>query len=126
MSPLLAQLENIDAHGGSYTERIVEHVIPCIGALVAAQHSGSLIKNINREILLKTRNSNNEVKYAALLAISELYTRLGEEMLAYFPEAIPFFAELFEDSDDNIESMCKEVCEQIQEFLGEPIEGYFT
>lgn len=126
LAPLLSQLEVVDLHGVNYIDRMSQHVIPCIGAMITAHHSEASKKELNHQILLKTRHSNTQVRYAALLAFSELYTRLGEEMLVCFPEAIPFLAELFEDDDENIESLCKEVGKQIQEYLGEPIEGYFA
>lgn len=105
---------------------MAEYVIPCIGALVTAQHSDIALKTINRQILLKTRHANARVRTASILAVSELYTKLGEEMLQYFPETIPFLAELFEDDDENVESECQDLCQQIQHYLGEPIDSYFA
>ena len=74
---------------------------------------------------MKTRSDDASVRWVALKAISELYTRLGEEMLVYFPETIPFLAELLEDNDPEVEQLSKEVCLEIQNYLGEPIAPYF-
>jgi U3 small nucleolar RNA-associated protein 10 len=122
---LIDQLDLIDLHGPLYKEQMISLVIPTIGQLAVARHSEDAWKLINKSALMKTRSEHASVRWAALRVVSELYTRLGEEMLVFFPETIPFLAELLEDDDLEVEQLCKDVCLEIQEHLGEPIEPYF-
>lgn len=126
MTPLLDQLETVSVHGAEYSGLMAEHVIPCVGALATAQHSDAALKTLNRQVLMKTRHLDNQVRINALLCLSELYSRLGEEMLLYFPETIPFLAELLEDDDEKVVTQCQDLCSQIETYLGEPIQGYFN
>ena len=123
--PLIDQLDLIDLHGPLYKDQMISLVIPTIGQLSVARRSEDAWKVINKSALMKTRSEHASVRWAALRVVSELYTRLGEEMLVYFPETIPFLAELLEDDDPEVEQLCKDVCLEIQEHLGEPIEPYF-
>ncbi|KAJ3276229.1 HEAT repeat-containing protein 1 [Terramyces sp. JEL0728] len=120
------QIDLIGAHGQNYKENMIEFVIPCIGQLARAFHQEDAWKQINKAALMKTRSPEASVRWVALSLISELYLRLGEEMLVFFPETIPFLAELMEDEDPEVEQLCQDVCLQIQQFLGEPIQQYFT
>lgn len=113
-------------HGNSYTGRIDDFIIPSIGALVTARHVDPALKLINHEILIKTRHSEVKVRCASLSALIEMYRMVGEEMLTYFPETIPFLAELLEDEDENVVKKCQELCLKIQDYLGEPIQPYFN
>jgi hypothetical protein len=123
--PLTNQLEvNVDS--SNYQTYMNDFVIPTIGLFAKACLVPGTWKQLNKIILMKTRSESASVRWAALSAISELYKKLGEEMLVFFPETIPFLAELLEDNDGQVESLCKDVCLQIQQYLGEPIEQYFT
>jgi hypothetical protein len=108
-------------------------VVPCLGKLASSCRDESCWKSLNKTVLLKTRSDSSDVRYIAIKVISELYTNLGEEMLIFFPETIPFFAELMEghfklilDDDPEIAQLCQDVCLQIQNYLGEPIQQYFN
>ncbi len=103
-----------------------QYLIPCLGSLAQRSPSEPLFKALHRKILLKTRHHEPEVRMVALGIIEEVYQRKGADMLVYFPETIPFLAELLEDEDENVEVMTKQLCEIIQTHLGEPIEPYFN
>ncbi|KAJ3324436.1 HEAT repeat-containing protein 1 [Boothiomyces sp. JEL0866] len=124
--PLIDQIDLIGAHGQEYKEKMIEFVIPCVGQLAKAYHQEDAWKQLNKAALLKTRSPEASIRWVGLSVISELYLRLGEEMLVFFPETIPFLAELMEDEDPEVEQLCQDVCLQIQQFLGEPIQQYFT
>ncbi len=104
---------------------MVSLVIPAIGQLANIRNIDESLKPLNKAILMKTRSDDSNVRWAALKAVLELYSRLGEDMLVYFPETIPFMAELLEDQDPEVEAVCKELCLEIQTLLGEPIAPYF-
>jgi hypothetical protein len=104
---------------------MIERVIPTIGNLAKTIDAQNL-KTLNKQVLLLTRSESANTRWAALSVIKEFYEKLGEEMLVLFPETIPFLAELLEDQDSQVEELCKDVCLEIQQFLGEPIDQYFT
>lgn len=45
-------------------DRILNHVVPCIASLAAAAHDDSLWKDLNYQILLKTRHENFKVIFS--------------------------------------------------------------
>ena len=71
-------------------------MVPCFGSLSKACREDDAWKYLNKQILLKSRFDSSDVKCISLLALSEMYKALGEEMLIFFPETIPFLAELLE------------------------------
>ncbi|KAI8907177.1 armadillo-type protein [Gorgonomyces haynaldii] len=107
-------------------ELLLTSVVPCIGALASARHQEDALKQLNKRIMLKMRHEEPEVKIVAIQMMSELYTRVGDEMLNCFPETIPYLAELMEDDDEEVERQCQDLCAQIQDYLGEPIQQYFN
>lgn len=100
-------------------------VIPALGQLATIRNIDESLKPLNKAILMKTRSEDSNVRWSALKAILALYSRLGEDMLVYFPETIPFISELLEDQDPEVEVLCKDLCLEIQVLLGEPIAPYF-
>ena len=82
-------------------------------------------KPLQNQVLSRTRNSDPNVRLAALGVVKEFYAQLGEEFLPMLPESIPFIAELIEDSDESVEHACQDLIAFIDEFLGdEKIEDY--
>jgi hypothetical protein len=104
---------------------MVSFVIPAVGQFAVRASSEPLRKALNRAICLKARSTVPQVRLLSILLQKELYAKLGDEMLTYFPESIPFIAELMEDEEEEIENACQELCGVIQEYLGEPIQQYF-
>ncbi|XP_056020027.1 HEAT repeat-containing protein 1-like isoform X2 [Ostrea edulis] len=124
LQPLVDQLENVDGEPLS-KERVSEHLVPCIVQFGAATQDDSLWKTLNYQILLKTRHSSPEVRYAALIAVDEFHKKLSEDYMALLPETIPFLAELMEDEEEEVEKMCQSVISQMERTLGEPLQKYF-
>ncbi|KAJ3046926.1 HEAT repeat-containing protein 1, partial [Rhizophlyctis rosea] len=126
LTPLVGQIAAVQAHGKKYLDRMTTYLIPCLGQLAVAAGSDVRWKPLNHQILMHTRNENPVIRLVALKVLNELYERLGEEMLVLFPETIPFLAELMEDDEPDVEKACRDLCGRIQQYLGEPIEQYFT
>ncbi|KAJ3161658.1 HEAT repeat-containing protein 1 [Geranomyces michiganensis] len=126
LQPLVGQIDSLDPRDKRYETNITTYLVPCIGQLAITVGKDSLWKPLNHQILMKTRNEDPAVRLAALRVLQELYARLGEEMLILFPETIPFLAELMEDTDGEVEAACQDVCAQIQQYIGEDIQQYFT
>ncbi|KAJ3038299.1 HEAT repeat-containing protein 1 [Rhizophlyctis rosea] len=126
LAPLVSQIAAVDVHGKKYMDRMTTSLIPCLGQLAVAGGNEVRWKPLNQQILMQTRSERPEIRLTALKVLQELYDRLGEEMLVLFPETIPFLAELMEDDDAEVEKACRDLCAKIQQYLGEPIEQYFT
>jgi hypothetical protein len=124
LPPLIGLLDS-DSDAEEYKEDM-EQVIATMGVLAKACHVESAWKKLNKQALLQTRSDNANVRWAGLKVVHELYRVLGEEMLVFFPETIPFLAEVMDDDDPEVEMACQDLCMQIQTFLGEPIQQYFS
>ncbi|KAJ3017747.1 HEAT repeat-containing protein 1 [Thoreauomyces humboldtii] len=126
LQPLLSQIDSLDVEDKAYTSNMQKFLVPCIGQLAVTAGKDTLWKPLNHQVLMKTRSEHPEVRLVALKILKELYARLGEEMLILFPETIPFLAELMEDTDGEVEAACQDICSQIQQYIGEDIQQYFT
>ena len=103
---------------------MTKHIVPCIGQLAVFCKNESQRKQINKALCLKTRCKDSEIRLMTVLIMKEVYKLVGEPMLNFFPETIPFIAELMED--ESVEEVTQELCLVIQDHLGEPIQQYFT
>ena len=102
------------------------HVIPAITQLAVSVREENLWKSINHEACLLTRHSSADVRMVCLMIIRELFMKIGEEFLVLLPETIPFLAELMEDADAQVERLCHQTCNDIEQILGEDIQQYFS
>ena len=100
-------------------------IVTVFGLFAKSSGNESSWKILNKAVLMESRSKIANIRWISVRIISELYKVLGEEMLAFFPETIPFLAELLEDDDPEVETICQDLCSQIQEYLGEPINQYF-
>lgn len=62
---------------------------------------------------------------SALQILHQLILTMNEEYLPLLPEAIPFFAELFEEDGDDIQKMLHVLFNDAEQICGEPITKYF-
>ncbi|KAJ3185328.1 HEAT repeat-containing protein 1 [Gaertneriomyces sp. JEL0708] len=126
LEPLVSQMDIKYNKPKGYLDLMSSYLVPCLGQLAVTAGNDALWKQLNQQVLLRTRDERAEVRIIALKALQELYAKLGEEMLILFPETIPFLAELMEDDNADVEKLCQDVCAQIQQYIGEPIQQYFT
>ena len=124
ITALLNQLNLVDEFGEDYVELMSKGVLPCITELAVFTKEESQRKQINKLLCLNTRSSKTQVRLMSVLILKEIYKRIGEPMLNFFPETIPFIAELMEDEE--LEEVTQDLCLVIQDHLGEPIQQYFT
>ncbi|CAK4074549.1 unnamed protein product [Aphanomyces euteiches] len=121
MPSLVDLLDQAESHPA-----IVAHAVQAIAHLAWAAKNDILWKPMHHRILMKSRNDDASVRLAALQAIEACYSVVGEEFLAMLPESIPFLAELLEDSDSQVETLCHKVIKQIEEISGESLDQYLT
>jgi U3 small nucleolar RNA-associated protein 10 len=121
---ILNQFELVDRLQSDYLELISKFIVPCLTELALFTKEESQRKQINKLLCLKSRSKESEIRLVSVLALKEIYKRVGEPMLTFFPETIPFIAELMEDEE--LEDATQDLCLVIQDHLGEPIQQYFS
>lgn len=121
--PLIDQLE-IAALGNRELILVQDYVIPCIGQLLASSGSSRSHKDINSHILMCTRNESAEVRLVSVRCLKDLHSKMGEELLEFLPETIPFLSELLEDDSEIVEQECRALIQIIETYLGESIQEH--
>ncbi|XP_026681875.1 HEAT repeat-containing protein 1 [Diaphorina citri] len=122
MQHLVDQLENKLPDYEARCRRLVQ---PCIVQFAASSSDDLQWKNLNYEILLKTRDNDSYVRLMSLECVLLLATKLGDNFLPLLPETVPFLAELLEDENEHVEKACHKVVQEMEQLLGEPISKYF-
>lgn len=122
MQHLVDQLENKLVNYESRCRRLVQ---PCIVQFAASSNDDLQWKNLNYEILLKTRDNDSYVRLVSLECVLLLATKLEDNFLPLLPETVPFLAELLEDENELVEKACHKVVQEMEQLLGEPISKYF-
>ncbi|XP_069672379.1 HEAT repeat-containing protein 1 [Periplaneta americana] len=125
MQPLVDQLENTLGGVEALEVRSSSLLTPCIVQFAVAVADDALWKQLNYQILLKTRHNLPKVRLAALNVLCTLATTLGEDFLPLLPETVPFLAELLEDEEEAVEMACQKAVRELEEVLGEPLKKYF-
>lgn len=125
MQPLVDQLENQTGGIKCLVERGEVLVVPCIAQFAVAIADDALWKQLNYQILLKTRHNHPQVRLLGLKCLCEVARKLGEDFLPLLPETIPFLAELLEDENEIVEKSCQKVVQDLEVILGEPLQKYF-
>lgn len=122
LQPLVDQLQNpvVLASASLQTD-----VIQCLAQLGVARNDDSAWKQLNYQILLKSRHSASAIRLLAVGACVELAKRLNDDYLPLLPETIPFFAEMLEDEDETVERACQLRVQELERVLGEPLQKYF-
>lgn len=122
VQPITNQLENEIILGN---ESLMSLVSDCLSQLAVAASDDILWKQLNYQILLKTRNNNPEIRMFALSVCIEVARKLGEDFQPLLPETIPFLAELLEDDNYKVEKSCQKAVQELEKILGEPLQKYF-
>ncbi|XP_018325766.1 HEAT repeat-containing protein 1 [Agrilus planipennis] len=125
MQPIVDQLENTLGGVDSLEKRAQNLLSPCIVNFVVAVGDDALWKQVNYQIMLKTRHSDWKVRLAALDCLLQIVRKVGEDFLPLLPETIPFLAELLEDDEENVEKTCRRTVQEIEKIVGEPLQKYF-
>lgn len=122
LQPLVDQLQNPVVLADAALESTV---VQCLAQMGVACADDSAWKQLNYQILLKTRHSDAVVRLLAMRACVELAKKLNDDFLPLLPETIPFFAELLEDDDAAVEKACQKRVQELERVLGEPLQKYF-
>jgi U3 small nucleolar RNA-associated protein 10 len=92
---------------------------------LAASSSSSMdnYRELNTILLRYMRSDSASTRLATVKCEQSLTKRLGEEWLGLLPEMLPFISELREDDDEMVERETQRWISQVEEVLGESLEG---
>uniref|UniRef100_UPI00358E6AD1 HEAT repeat-containing protein 1-like n=1 Tax=Myxine glutinosa TaxID=7769 RepID=UPI00358E6AD1 len=123
--PLIDQLANMLGGEAIYHTRVTDLLVPCIVQFAISLADNSAMKPLHQQILFKMHHTASQVRFAALIQLLELASRLREDYMPLLPEAVPYLAELMEDDSEEVEQQCQKVVRQLEIILGEPLQSYF-
>lgn len=122
LQPLVDQIENELVIKSSSMKTLLAK---CLAQLGLATNDDTLWKQLNYQILMKTRNNSAEIRMFAMQACVELAQKFGEDYMPLLPETIPFLAELLEDETPEVEKHCQRTVQELEKIIGEPLQKYF-
>lgn len=125
MQPMVDQLENILGGVDKLTQRSTEFLIPCIAQFAVVIADDAFWKQLNYQILLKTRHNLPAIRLIGLNCLCAVAKQLKQDFLPLLPETVPFLAELLEDEEDIVEKSAQTVIQEMEGFTGEPLQKYF-
>ncbi|XP_058450282.1 HEAT repeat-containing protein 1 homolog [Malaya genurostris] len=121
LQPITDQLENTIIFED---EEIRQLVINCLSQMAVAVADETLWRQLNHQVLMKTRNNEPDVRIFALGACTEIARKIGENFAPLVPETIPFLAELLEDENHEVENAAQKTIREIEKVTGEPLHKY--
>lgn len=110
----------------NYSDYIDNYIIPCICQVILDINDDIQWKPFHHELLLLTRNSNENIKVASVKVIRECFTRVGEQYLILLSETMPYLSELLEDNNEEVENESLKLKECIEDLSGESIDSYLV
>ncbi|KAM8716313.1 hypothetical protein ACLKA7_003231 [Drosophila subpalustris] len=122
MPPIVDQLEN-QLVLANERDALQLALTNCIAQLAAATND-VLWKQLNQQVLLKTRTSSPEVRILAFNSSVAIARKLGESFAPLLPETMPFIAELLEDEHESVEKNTRNAVLELETILGEPVQKY--
>ena len=63
------QVDNEYGGKEAYTDRVTNHLVPCIVQMTVASHDDSLWRSLNYQVCLKTRSSDPKVSHCISMAL---------------------------------------------------------
>lgn len=121
MPAIVDQLENRLVLEQESLQQILTN---CIAQLAVDVSNDVLWKQLNYQVLLKTRTSVPEVRIFAFNCCVEIARKLGEDFSPLLPETVPFIAELFEDENPRVEKNTRKSVQELEVILGESLQKY--
>lgn len=109
-----------------YQRLMSQVVVPCIAHMAGAAGKDVLWKPLNHGVLMKTREAAWQVRQAAITALHQCFSVVGEEYLVMLPESISFLAELLEDEVAEVEATARKAVTFIEELSGESLDTYLA
>ncbi|XP_017023982.1 HEAT repeat-containing protein 1 homolog [Drosophila kikkawai] len=120
MTPLVDQLENDLVLSHEPLHQALSNSI----AQLAVASNDVMWKQLNSQVLLKTRTPTPEVRILAFNSCVAIARKLGESYATLLPETVPFIAELLEDEHQRVEKNTRSAVQELETILGEPVQKY--
>ncbi|KAH8410161.1 hypothetical protein KR009_007254 [Drosophila setifemur] len=120
MPPLVDQLENDLVLNSEELQQALTKTI----AQLAVATNDVMWKQLNSQVLLKTRTQTPEVRILAFNNCVAIARKLGESFAPLLPETVPFIAELLEDEHQSVEKNTRSAVQELETILGEPVQKY--
>ncbi|XP_055547032.1 HEAT repeat-containing protein 1 homolog [Wyeomyia smithii] len=121
LQPIADQLENRIIFEDKAIRQLV---VDCLAQLAVAVADDTLWRQLNHQVLLKTRNNDPEIRLFALDACTAIALKIGENFAPLLPESIPFLAELLEDENETVERAVQKTIREIEKVTGEELHKY--
>ncbi len=96
-----------------------------LSQLAVAASDDILWKQLNYQILLKTRSDTPEIRILGLKVAVDVAKKLGEDFEPLIPETIPFLSELLEDDNHKVVEACQNGVRELESSLGDSLQKYF-
>lgn len=122
MQPIVDQIENADI---LKNESMIQLLRLCIAQLAVAASDDILWKQLNYQVLLKTRSDDPEIRILGLKICVDMAKKLGEDFEPLVPETIPFLSELLEDENYKVVEACQAGVRELELTVGESLQKYF-
>uniref|UniRef100_A0A0A1XM81 HEAT repeat-containing protein 1 n=1 Tax=Zeugodacus cucurbitae TaxID=28588 RepID=A0A0A1XM81_ZEUCU len=121
MQPLVDQLENRLVLESEELQQVLQ---TCLAQLAAAVSNDIMWKQLNHQVLMKTRTNVPEVRILSFNCCLEIVRKLGEDFTPLLPETVPFVAELLEDENQRVEKNTRKAVQELENILGESLQSY--
>ncbi|XP_054745117.1 HEAT repeat-containing protein 1 homolog [Anastrepha obliqua] len=121
MQPLVDQLENRLV---LENEELQQSLQSCLAQMAAAVSNDVMWKQLNYQVLMKTRTNVPEVRILSFNCCLEIARKLGEDFTSLLPETVPFVAELLEDENQRVEKNTRKAVQELENILGESLQSY--
>ena len=122
MQPIVDQIENDFVVADERMQKIVG---TCVAQLAVAASDDVLWKQLNYQVLMKTRSENSNERVFGVKVCVEMAKKLGEDFEPLVPETIPFLSELLEDEDYKVVEACQNGVRELETTVGESLQKYF-
>lgn len=121
LQPIADQLENTIVFEDAEIRKLL---VDCLAQMAVAVADDTLWRQLNHQVLIKTRNNDPEIRLFALEACTAIALKIGENFAPLLPETIPFLAELLEDENQAVEKAVQKTIREVEKVTGEPLHKY--
>lgn len=122
MQPIVDMIEN---EGFIAKEENREILTATIAQLPCSASDDILWKQLNYQVLMKTRSDSVEQRILGLKICVEMAKKLGQSYESLLPETIPFLSELLEDEDYQVVEATQNGVRELEETIGESLQKHF-
>lgn len=122
MQPIVDLIGNEPALNNEKIHQLVCH---CISHLATAASDDILWKQLNYQVLMKTRSDNAAIRIFGIEVCVAMAKTLGEDFEPLVPETMPFLSELLEDEDYKVVEACQNGVRELETTVGESLQKYF-